>query len=118
MTLEAGRQEPFVICAQLHQACTSRCPDLMQDQHRHLVTYVVLVGGLMLSFVDMLTFVAREVVVAPLCCTKVYLTELLDTGVTVVVNVTRIVCFPPAFVTNTGGEKGVLACGERAVFFW
>jgi hypothetical protein len=63
-------------------------------------------------------FVAAEVAVAPLRCTKVYLAELLDMGVIVVVNVTQIVWIPPAFVTNTGGEKVGLACGEGTVFFW
>lgn len=71
----------------------------------------------MLSLIDMLLLVAPEVVVVPLRCTKVYL-ELLDMGVIAVVNVTQTVWFPPAFVTNTGGEKVGLACGRGTVFFW
>jgi hypothetical protein len=62
-------------------------------------------------------FVAPEVAVVSPCWTKVYLAELLDMGVTVVVNVTYIVSFPPELVTNTGGEKVGLAC-EWTVFFW
>jgi hypothetical protein len=48
----------------------------------------------------------------------VYLAELLDMGATVVVNITWIVSFPPAFVIDTGGEKVSFACGEVTVFFW
>jgi hypothetical protein len=69
----------------------------------------VLVGDFVLSLVDMLMFAAPEVTIVSPRCTKVYLAELLGMGVTVVVNVTCIVCFPPELVTNTGGEK---------VFFW
>lgn len=72
----------------------------------------------MLSLDDLLTFVAPEVAVVSPCCTKVYLAELLDMGVTVVVNVTQIVWFSPAFVTNTGGEKVGPVCAEGTVSFW